>query len=273
MVSSSECDGGPGIRLVKDIPGPWFACIFCRAIAAAQAEARGRNVEEHMIEVRGMRLANRAYLYRIFHIVFGAIPSDEEMNTLASQTTIDAFEYLSSEVSSSEVLLQTVALLASLPEQASDPDYVESRKSDFTRLFLVPGSSYVYPWESPYVGKELMLFQESTLDVRSRYGEYGFAAVEYRHFPEDHLSMMLDFLAHLSTRAFDAFDDGRDEEVAKILSSQKDFIATHLTNWIGDFEEEVSKKDEAGFYNQLTAALCVFLDADSRFLQEAQPII
>ena len=61
-----------------------------------------------------------------------------------------------------------------------------------------------------------MLFQESTLDVRSRYAEYGFAAVEYGHFPEDHVSMMLDFLAHLSTRAFDAFESEEDDETRQM---------------------------------------------------------
>ena len=48
-------------------------------------------MEERMIEALGMRLANRAYLYRIFHIVFGAEPTSEELATIGSAKTVEAF--------------------------------------------------------------------------------------------------------------------------------------------------------------------------------------
>jgi TorA maturation chaperone TorD len=243
-------------------------------------------VEEQMIETVGMRLANRAYLYGIFHIVFGAEPSNDEMNALTAQTTIDAFRYLSDtdhasracletgvrentqETSAIEILSHMAEFLASLGKKMDDAEYLESLRSDFTRLFLVPGNSYVYPWESPYVGKEMMLFQESTLDVRRRYREYGFAAMEYGHFPEDHLSMMLDFLAHLSSRAFDAFGDGDDRNVKRILSSQKEFIVTHFINWLSDFYNDLSKKDVMGVYCQFADALRAFLETDRIFVED-----
>lgn len=243
-------------------------------------------MEEEKIEALGMRLANRAYLYRIFHIVFGAEPSSEELAALGSPETVEAFRYLSKvaqaadasisgdegeneqEVSAASTIAKAVELTASFGEKADDAGYVESLKSDFTRLFLVPGKAYVYPWESPYIGKEVMLFQESTLDVRNRYAEYGFAAVGFGHFPEDHVSMMLDFLAHLSTRAFDAFGDERDEEVVKILSSQKDFIAVHLADWLADFHEDLCKKDSEEVYSTFAGALRAFLTLDGRFIEE-----
>jgi len=173
-------------------------------------------MEERAIEALGMRLANRAYLYRIFHIAFGAEPSKEELSVLGSKETIDAAQYLA-DTCGSEALLDVVRLFSSFASKAADGAYVESMRSDFAKLFLVPGASYVHPWESPYIGKEAMLFQESTLDVRHRYAEYDFVAMEFGHFPEDHVSMMLDFLAHLSSRAFDAFEAGRDDEVKRIL--------------------------------------------------------
>ena len=53
----------------------------------------------------------------------------------------------------------------------------------FNKLFMVPGGSYAYPWESPYLGKDATLFKESTLDVRERYAKYGFEAEMKGHFP------------------------------------------------------------------------------------------
>lgn len=225
-------------------------------------------MEERDIEALGMRLANRAYLYRIFHIVFGAEPSKEELSVLGSNETIDAMQYLADDCRS-ESLLDAVRLFASFADRAQDGGCVESMRSDFTKLFLVPGASYVRPWESPYIGKEEMLFQESTLDVRHRYAEYGFIAVEFGHFPEDHLSMMLDFLACLSTRAFDAFGEGRDDEARRILSSQKDFVESHLLNWLDRFHEVLCEKDEAGVYRRFAAALHAFLVLDREFVERA----
>jgi TorA maturation chaperone TorD len=248
-------------------------------------------VEEQMIETVGMHLANRAYLYRVFHIVFGAEPSSDELGTLASQTTVEAFQYLSGtnhasyarfeigaqetiqKVSAAETLSCTTKFLISLGKKMDDVEYLESLRSDFMRLFLVPGNSYVYPWESPYVGKEMMLFQENTLDVRRRYREYGFTAMEYGHFPEDHLSMMLDFLAHLSSRAFDAFGDGDDEDVRRVLFSQGEFISTHLTNWLSDFYKDLSKKDISGVYRQFADALRAFLETDKLFIEDTLDLL
>lgn len=213
-------------------------------------------MEEQVIEAQGMQLANRAYLYRLFHIVFGAEPSREELRAFGAQETADVLR--------TEALTDMQELLTSLAGKADDVAFVAECKSDFTRLFLVPGVSYVHPWESPYIGKETMLFQESTLDVRHRYAEYGFVASEFGHFPEDHISMMLDFLAHLSTQAFEAFADGNDDAVKRILSFQKDFVATHLMNWLPQFYDALCERDNVGTYRRFARALHAFLACDER---------
>ena len=77
---------------------------------------------------------------------------------------------------------------------------IEALASDYAKLFQVPGASYVHPWESPYVGKESMVFQESTLDVRSFYHEAGFKLRAEKHFPDDHIAAMMDYLGRTSAR-------------------------------------------------------------------------
>jgi len=243
-------------------------------------------MEEQLIEALGMRLANRAYLYRILHIVFGAEPSRDELVTLGAQETFDAFQYLRDEeqasrthieiavkedvqtISVAKSLTDALALLNTLREKIDDANFIDVLKTDYTKLLMIPGSSYVHPWESPYIGKEAMLFQESTLDVRYRYREHGIEALEFGHFPEDHISMMFDFLAILSTRAFDAFSDGNDEEFRRILTSQGDFIAEHLTLWLPKFHNDLYKKDKRGIYNQFAEVLRAFLEVDKLFIAE-----
>lgn len=86
--------------------------------------------------------------------------------------------------------------------------YADAMKVAFNKLFMVPGGSYVYPWESPYLGKDATLFKESTLDVRERYAKYGFEAEMKGHFPEDHIAMMMQFLACLADESYERLPMG-----------------------------------------------------------------
>lgn len=229
-------------------------------------------MKEELVEMLGMRLANRAYVYRILHIVFGAEPSGDELRALGCAEAVEALRF-AGDVAADEgadALYDAARLLEEFGAHVDDASYAASLKSQFTRLFLVPGDSCVHPWESPYIGKEVMLFQESTLDVRHRYREHGFVAMEFGHFPEDHVSMMLDFLGHLSSRAFEAFGDGCDDEVRRILASQEDFVAAHLLNWLPAFREQLALKDDGGAYRRFADALQAFLELDVRFMRDVQ---
>lgn len=244
-------------------------------------------MEEQAVETFAMRLANRAYLYRILHIAFGAEPSEEELEVLGSGQTGEALRFLAQtdeaarvriafdtsegtrEEPAAEALERAAGLAADLGAKAHDAEAVSALKDCYTRLLVVPGPGFVYPWESPYIGQETMIFQESTLDVRARFKAQGYQAVLHHHFPEDHISMMLDFLAHLSTRAFEAYGDGDDARARKTLKAQVEFIEAHLGEWVSEFAREVRKKDVLGAYATLADALSVFLEIDRLFVRGA----
>lgn len=141
-------------------------------------------MNENTIERIGMALADRAYAYRLFHVALGAEPNAEELDVLASEQTRAVFgrlakadvanakrlatwdEGLKVDSTCSDALTRMVKLCAVLGErQANDPAYADAMKVAFNKLFMVPGGSYVYPWESPYLGKDATLFKESTLDA------------------------------------------------------------------------------------------------------------
>lgn len=242
-------------------------------------------MDEQRIEEMGMQLANRAYLYRLFQIVFGAEPTGDVLKALATQEATDALSLIgrcaiegeekaeattgeATTCAAAEVLAALQTLMETHAAKADDTAYIEALKADYSRLFLTPGTSYVHPWESPYVGTESMLFQESTLDVRHRLRAFGYEPQMLGSFPDDHLALMLDFLAHLSSRAFEAFGDGEDETLKHILTAQQEFIAEHLLNWLPLFCEKLQEKDAAGVYLTYAQALVVFLEGDKRFIVE-----
>ena len=234
-----------------------------------------------------MKLANRTYLYRMLHVAFGAKPTAESVRMLASDDTVQALERLSASAevgrvhieeaapegvrtsAAAEALADAAGVLAGLKGSEGEAR-VEELDSAFTALFLVPGNSYVYPWESPYVGQETMLFQESTLDVKAHYRRFGYAArTDEGHFPEDHIAMMFDFLAHMAERTFDAFGEGDDEWAKQALAAQKEFVDGHLRTWASLFSEEVRKNDSTGVYSALARIAALFVEADGLFLDGA----
>ncbi|MDR0514582.1 MAG: molecular chaperone TorD family protein [Coriobacteriaceae bacterium] len=231
--------------------------------------------EENTIESFALHLANRAYLYRMFHIALGALPSTDLLRTLSSEEARAALRYLDGLIEGKDDAIRaTIELFESLQGKAEDPGCLEALRSSYTRLFLVPGDSRVIPWESPYIGKETMLFQESTLDVRARYAEHGFAASGEAHFPEDHIAMMLDFLAHLSSRAYEAFADAQDAELGRILAAQGSFLEAHILPWLPLFCEDLGHKDDRGFFFPISQALLAWAQADKAWLDSgaARPL-
>jgi len=228
-----------------------------------------------MTEELTQRLAYRTYLYELLHVIFGSMPTVEVMETLTGSTTLEVLSYYAEaqQYEQNDEFEHNPFLLCkrTLEEFLKQPDEDEVARelaSSFTQLFMVPGDGYVHPWESPYRGKEAMLFQESTLDVRYRYKEFGFEADHHKRFPEDHIAMMLHFLGALSAEAYDAHVQRDDERLHTVLDAQGSFIEEHLTRWRSRFVEEIALKDSLGFYLAFARSLDVFVVEDMDFIHD-----
>ena len=219
-----------------------------------------------------MILAKRAYLYSLFHAVFGGEPALDSMERIYNDQTIDMLEALRGEVSScGEAALASLRLgeaadaalaCAEMIKRSMGEQLEDELKSDFVRLFVVPGASYVHLWESPYVGKEGMVFQESTLDVRSYYHAAGYKLQAEKHFPDDHIAAMMDYLGRMAQRAYEAYADGNDAAVAETLAVQRRFVESHVLTWVDDFAAKVAQLDGRGCYAALAYGMAAFARFD-----------
>ncbi len=220
----------------------------------------------------GMLLAQRAYFYSLMHVVFGSEPAADTVAQMFSERTLGVLEACASEsecclpdgVLSASSALDTIRAAA-----GKDVDALTAAlNSDYTMLFLVPGPSHVRMWESPYTGKEGMVFQESTLDVRNRYHAAGFKLQAEKKFPDDHIAAMMDFMGRLGQRAYDAFADGCDEEAEKALVMQREFIDLHILTWVDDFASAVALKDGDGVYAAFSALIAAFARRDRAEIEQ-----
>lgn len=208
-------------------------------------------------------LASRIYVYRLLHVVFGSEPTARELELLGSDETRQACEALETAGYRVEGLCLPAGAQA---DEGSREALAERLRSQFTRLFSVPGERYVKPWESVYVGKTDVLFTSTTLDVRRCYEALGFRAQEKGHFPEDHLSMMLDFMAAVSAQAYEAAAAGDAAEAVRLLEAQASFAEHHLANWLPLLCDALDAKDDTGFFAAYAAAAERFVADDCGFV-------
>lgn len=213
-------------------------------------------------------LASRFFLYQMFHAIFGSEPTGDLIDLLAEEHTQNILRLFSTaKTSAVEKLART---LASQPEEAERGPYLEALAAEYTRLFIGPGPLPAYPWESVYRPGSGSLFQESTLEVRRCYEAYGYRASMHRRVADDHLGLMLDFLAHLSRRTYEAYEEGRFREAVDLLEGQRTFIRDHLLGWVGRYAQDAGSLDPAALYPLCAAALAEALEADFAYIPELE---
>ena len=211
-------------------------------------------------------LAGRNHIYQLLKHVFGQEPSVQLLEAITSDFTGEVLDI----VLERECLEQYTALFAELRKAISaDPERTLDRiKSEYVYLMLGPGKLPAPPWESVYVSKARLLFQESTLKVRQAYLEYSLLPEAYPHVADDHLSIEMDFMAQLGQLAQESLEKGELSQLEKILSDQKAFLDDHLLVWIGDFAQDIQSARTQYFYPHMASLASHIAHADRAAVDE-----
>lgn len=226
---------------------------------------RNTILEADVLSLEALMLA-RTYLYTMFHKVFGGEPTDELLDILGSPESIDAVdEYLYE----SRTLAEFKDTLEGLPTKKRGPGFLWRLEAEYTRLLIGPGSLPAPPWESPYASNEPTLFQRNTLEVRGVYRGNGLRLKREGHAPDDHVSLMCCFMAHLSHVVLETIRERQYEAAAETLRTQAAFLRNHMNGWLPSFASNASSAKQAEFYPLMARALCVFAQEDASFAAEA----
>ena len=132
---------------------------------------------------------------------------------------------------------------------------------DFTRLFFGPGTALAPPYESMYVGKEKILFDTSTLEVRDFYRKLGFGIKALNQMPDDHIGLELAFLSRLCGLSGTARRD--DQNMAHSIAC---FLNDHTLRWGDRFADLVEKHALSDFYRGAAFLLKGTLEALAEFI-------
>jgi len=133
---------------------------------------------------------------------------------------------------------------------------------EFTELFLLPGY-LISPHESVQVpgGKGLLRGPETTF-VANYYKTAGFELDDSTPMEPDHVSIELEFFAHLATLEADSLQQENLAAVQQISCYQKDFLQRHLGRWSAVFLNKVADVTKAPFYREIALLTRDFLDQE-----------
>lgn len=217
-------------------------------------------MNREMKEVVGTLLAGRAYVFSLLHKLLGAEPTKELLDVVSSKESLEAIALFESDSEAAAKLKEVLASCCDLD--------VDAAKTEYTRLFLGPDKLIAPPWESCYTAKERALFQASTLQVRSWYQQYSYVPAGYPSHPDDHISLMMHFLALTTQRAAECLESDLMCGYRSLLEGQKLFEKNHILNWMDAYCTDMDQSETKVLYPQLVRAMTEFVAYDQKALGE-----
>jgi anaerobic sulfite reductase subunit A len=122
---------------------------------------------------------------------------------------------------------------------------------EYARIFLgagLGGGDGAYPYESVYTNPHRLVMQEARDQVLQIYREEGLDKAEEFVEPEDHITLELEFMAHLCQKTSEALKVGDKSATLSYLNKQKDFLEKHLIPWAPTFCADVERIAQTDFY-------------------------
>lgn len=149
----------------------------------------------------------------------------------------------------------------------SDEDY-KKLKEEYHRLFIGPGHLPAPPWESVYLSKEKIIFDEHTLAVRDFYKKWGVNTKEFKKEPDDHIGFELEFVSILIGKSIDALNENNIIKLKAAMSAQKEFFEKHILLWVEEFADKLFNNTEEKFYKGLALFTIEYINMDFQLLKD-----
>ena len=138
-------------------------------------------------------------------------------------------------------------------------------KEDFARLFVGPGNPTAPPYESLYLGKEKILFEAPTLNVRHFYRKFHLQIRDLNKIPDDHIGFELAFLSEICSQ----LQHGSNEDIQKLTGALRRFLDSHILLWSDQFADLVIEHARTDFYRGTAFLLKGTLRSLDLFMKES----
>ena len=212
-------------------------------------------------------LSARAYLYLLFHKLYGGEPTEELMEVLGGSDTSEALGIFSQE---DETIEKCQGFLERLCRDLADDErrqrFIGLCGDEYVAIFYGFPKAFVVPSESFYRAGDHSLLSEVTLAVRDFYRRFNVLPARYPRTPDDHIALEMAFMSCLARDVMEAFDKRDWRELVTLLQAQAKFADDHLLAWIPSFATEVHKMSDPCLYPQLIKTTEAFVSMDRQCL-------
>ncbi len=136
---------------------------------------------------------------------------------------------------SDEALVHGLSMMGAWCRSVDDDGLLEAvgaLKREHLRLFVGCGAPLIPSWATYYSDPNQQILGRETLEVRGAYREFGLRVERLRSEPDDHLGLMMRFLAHLLELECDALEQGDAAGVDRLRAKQRDFLVEHILPWL-----------------------------------------
>jgi putative dimethyl sulfoxide reductase chaperone len=203
-------------------------------------------------------LQNRLFINNLLRLLLDSPPTMENIRTLEE---LHDFHSLCEFSDGAKILKDFINSLE------SEGEFILLQvKDEYNSLLVGPDILPAPPWESVYLGKENLLFEEQTLKVRECYKEYSLKFIRENNEPEDHIVIELEFLAYLIHQTLECENS---REVTKLWKDQAAFLDGHFLQWTPKFCELLLKNVQSNWFKGAAFLLNEYIE----FEQEVSAII
>jgi putative dimethyl sulfoxide reductase chaperone len=216
------------------------------------------HTEETVVDHSSL-LHSRLYINQLIRFILDETHNRDSLLEIVNTSQFESFCEISAGAS----------LIKKGIESLNSKEDEELAMQEFNRLFVGPDMLPAPLWESVYLGREHLLFEEETLKVRECYHEYGLSFVQENNEPDDHIVIELEFLSYLIQKTIETTDVNMQQ---KLVADQQSFINDHLSKWALSFCEHLNKATTFDLYRgaaQLLAEYISFEMESIPFLMEA----
>lgn len=211
-------------------------------------------------------LETRAFIYDLLRRAFLQEPTLEFLSFLKESRLFESFPFQEDREEIAEGAAQITVFMQE--NDLTSPEVYDSLHWDYTRMFIGPDRLPAPLWESAYLHKDRLLFQEQTLQVRQAYLKYQFLPKHFMQEADDHLGLELDFMYQLTLQAKEAMDEENLDKLKQLFTDQKDFLQNHLLLWVPEVASKISESANFSFYPGIAKILKGYLTLDLEALDE-----
>jgi len=142
-------------------------------------------------------------------------------------------------------------------------ELAETVADEYTRLFIGPHDTQVYPYESFYLTGRLL--DRPLANLKTRLKGIGIEKQEGYPEPEDFLAFELEVMRWLTEKQKATT---RPEEETPWVRCQADFLKEHLLVWVPTCAQDIEKAEGANFYCATALILQGLVEMERAFFRE-----